>query len=89
MYLTTFLIVLFYKNGINIRKSFAESRSLWIPVLMFHGVNSLTMFILSVNSDKVTKQLQSHELSFNNLCRLSECIRPLQIFTDKLVVFMN
>lgn len=54
-----------------------------------HGVNSLLMFILSVNSDKVTKQLYSHKLSFNNLCHLSECIRPLQIFTDKLLVFMN
>lgn len=70
-------------------KCFAESRSCWIPVLMFHGVNSLLMFFLSVNSDKVTKQLYSHKLSFNNLCHLSECIRPLQIFTDKLLVFMS
>lgn len=59
---------------------FAESGSLWIHVLMFHGVNSLPLFILSVNSDKVTEQLYSHKLSFSNLCHLSECIRPLQIF---------
>jgi len=68
---------------------FAESRPWWIPVLTSHGVNSLPTFVLSVNSDKVTKQLYSHKLPFNNLCRLSECIRLSQIFTDKLLVFMN
>lgn len=73
----------------NVLMCFAESRFWWISVLAFHDVNSLPMFFLSVNSDKVTKQLSSHKLSFNNLCHLSECIRPLQIFTDKLLVFMN
>lgn len=73
----------------NVLMCFAESGSWWIPVLMFHGVNSLPMFVLSVNSNKVTKQLYSHRLSFNNLCHLSECIKPLQIFKDKQLVFMN
>lgn len=41
------------------------------------------------NNDKVTKQLYSQKLSFNNLCHLSVCIRPLQILTDKLLVFMK
>lgn len=73
----------------NVLMCFAESGFWWIPVLMFHGVNSLSVFVLSLNSDKVTKQLYSHRLSFNNLCDLSECIRPLQIFKDKLLVFVN